>query len=309
MDTLATVSLARPLAEVSDELGNSFAEWGFAVVCDHGLPQALVDEAWELTREFFALPEATKRGYHIPGSAGARGYTPFKAERAKGASISDLKEFWHIGRSLPPGDPLEAYMPPNLWPVEIPRFREVMQELYSAFDTAGERILRAIALHLGLAEHWFDPAVKDGNSVMRLLHYPPLPDGSEEGAIRAAAHGDINAITLLLGAEEAGLQLQTARGEWLPIYPPDGALVVNIGDMLERLTNKRLKSTLHRVVNPIGDAARRARYSMPFFLHFRPDFIIETLPGCIDEAHPNLFRQPTSSHDFLMQRLREINLV
>lgn len=308
MDNIATVSLARPLAEVSDELGGSFAEWGFAVVCDHGLPDALVEEAWELTREFFALPAEVKQKYHLPGTAGARGYTPFGAERAKGALVRDLKEFWHIGRTLPPGDPLEAFMPPNLWPEELPRFRPVFEQLYTAFSDTGGRLLQAIALHLGLDQHWFDPTIEDGNSVMRLLHYPPLPDGAEPGAIRAAAHGDINTITLLLGAEEAGLQLQTAKGDWLPIYPPEGALVVNMGDMVERLTNKRLKSTLHRVVNPIGEAAGRSRYSMPFFLHFRPDFVIETLPGCIDDAHPDLFPQPLSSHDFLMQRLREISL-
>lgn len=308
MDQIATVSLERPAADLADELGSSFARWGFAVVCDHGLPDALVEEAWELTREFFALPDAAKRAYHIPGTGGARGYTPFGTERARDAQIHDLKEFWHIGRSLSPGDPLEAYMPPNLWPDELPRFRPVFEELYSAFEIAGGRILRAIALHLGLEEGWFDPTVKDGNSVMRLLHYPPLPEGSPEGAIRAAAHGDINTITLLLGAEEAGLQLLSTKGEWLPIDPPPGALVVNIGDMLERLTNNRLVSTKHRVVNPVGEAARRARYSMPFFLHFRPDFMIETLPGCIDADHPDLYPEPLSSHDFLLRRLREINL-
>ncbi len=308
MENIATVSLARPLSEMADELGNSFRDWGFAVVCDHGLPTDLVAKAWELTREFFALPDEVKRAYHIPGTGGARGYTPFGTERAKDAAVHDLKEFWHIGRSLPPGDPLERYMPPNLWPAELPEFRETFEALFTAFEIAGGRILAAIALHLGLAEDWFAPTVKDGNSVMRLLHYPPLPGSAPEGAIRAAAHGDINTITLLLGAEEAGLQLLTAKGEWLPIHPPQGALVVNIGDMLERLTNNHLKSTLHRVVNPMGEAARRSRYSMPFFLHFRPDFTIETLPGCVDEAHPNLYPQPLSSHEFLLQRLREINL-
>jgi len=308
MDSIATVSLARPPAELARELGESFSRWGFAVVCDHGLPAELVQRAWRLTENFFALPEAAKRAYHVPSSGGARGYTPFGIERAKGAALHDLKEFWHIGRSLPPGDPLEAYMPPNLWPHELPEFRQTFEALYRAFETAGARVLRAIALHLGLAEGWFDPAIENGNSVMRLLHYPPPPATAPPGAIRAAAHGDINAITLLLGAEEAGLQLLNANGEWLPIDPPPGALVVNIGDMLERLTNNRLKSTLHRVVNPVGPSARRSRYSMPFFLHFRPDFVIETLPGCIDADHPDLYPEPLSSHEFLMQRLREINL-
>lgn len=308
MTSIATVSLARPLPEISEELGRSFAELGFGVVRDHGIPDELVAKAWDLTRAFFDLPEAAKRRYHRQGGGGARGYTPFGTERAKDAAVHDLKEFWHIGRSLPPGDPLEAFMPPNVWPEELPEFRETFEALYRAFEKAGGRILRAVALHLGLAEDWFDTKVKDGNSVMRLLHYPPLPPEAPEGAIRAAAHGDINTITLLLGAEEAGLELLTAAGEWLPITPPPGALVVNIGDMLERLTNNRLKSTTHRVVNPFGEAARRSRYSMPFFLHFRPDFTIETLPQCIDTAHPDLYPDPLSSHAFLQQRLREINL-
>ncbi len=307
MDNIATVSLDRPLADMANELGESFREWGFAVVCDHGLPEGLVERAWALTQQFFALPEETKRQYFISGGGGARGYTPFGTERAKDAAIHDLKEFWHIGQSLPPGDPLEEFMPPNIWPDELPDFKPTFEALFKAFEVAGGRILRAIALHLELQEDWFDPTVHNGNSVMRLLHYPPVAD-AREGAIRAAAHGDINTITLLLGAEEAGLQLQTSKGDWLPIDPPPGALVVNIGDMLERLTNDRLKSTRHRVVNPVGEAARRSRYSMPFFLHFRPDFVIETLPGCVDDEHPDHYPQPISSHDFLLQRLREINL-
>ena len=169
-------------------------------------------------------------------------------------------------------------------------------------------MLEGIALHLGLDRGFFAPTVEDGNSVMRLLRYPPLEGAEAEGAIRAAAHGDINTITLLLGAEEAGLELLTAQGDWKAVAPPEGALVVNVGDMLDRLTNGRLRSTTHRVVNPRGDAAYRARYSMPFFLHFRPDYMIETLPSCIDPAHPDDHPAPISSHDFLMQRLREINL-
>jgi len=308
MEDIATVSLDRPAAELAGELGASFREWGFAVVRDHGIPGELTAHAWELTRRFFALPEAAKRTYHIPGIAGARGYTPFGSERAKDARVHDLKEFWHIGRSLEPGDPLEAYMEPNVWPVELPEFRETFEALYAAFAGAGGRILSAIALYLGLTEDYFSGPVENGNSVLRLLHYPPLPEGAADGAIRAAPHGDINAITLLLGAEESGLQLLTAKGSWLPIHPPEGALVVNIGDMLERLTNNRLKSTLHRVVNPVGEAAARSRYAMPFFLHFRPDFLIDTLPGCVDAQHPDLYPEPITAHAFLLQRLREINL-
>ncbi len=305
MSQIASVSLATPLADLAGELGASFSEYGFAVVRDHGIPADLIARAEARSREFFALPEAVKMHYHLKGTGGARGYTPFGIERAKDAAVHDLKEFWHVGRTLPPGDPLEQFMPPNVWPTEVAGFRETFEELYAEFDKCGLRLLSAIALHLGLPEHWFDPTVKDGNSVMRLLHYPPVA-AEAEGRIRAAAHEDINTITLLLGAEEAGLELLARDGRWLPVAPPEGALAVNIGDMLQRLTAGQLRSTTHRVVNPTGERARHARYSMPFFLHFRPDFVIEPLEQCLEggTAEP-----PISAHDYLMQRLREINLV
>ncbi|RPF71944.1 isopenicillin N synthase family dioxygenase [Aurantiacibacter spongiae] len=306
MSDIASISLARPLNDIADELGRSFAEYGFAIVRDHAIPQDLIDRAEELARRFFALPEATKRAYRIEGGGGARGYTPFGTEIAKDAKVHDLKEFWHVGRSLPEGHELAGVMAPNVWPDEIPAFRETFSELYGAFEDTGRRILSAIAIHLGLSRDWFDATVKDGNSVMRLLHYPPLPDDAPAGALRAAAHGDINTITLLLGAEEAGLELLDRNGNWLPISPPEGALAVNIGDMLDRLTNSHLRSTTHRVVNPGGERARHARYSMPFFLHFRPDFLIEPLDACVGpgEQAP----EPITAHDFLQQRLREIGL-
>ncbi len=305
---IAVVSLAQPLETIADDLGRSFREYGFAVIRDHGIPQELIDRAEALAKEFFALPDEVKRAYHIPGGGGARGYTPFGTEKAKDAKVHDLKEFWHVGRELPEGHPLAEFMAANVWPSEVAGFRDTFGELYGAFEEAGGRVLEGIALHLGLDRGFFAPTVEDGNSVMRLLRYPPLEGAEAEGAIRAAAHGDINTITLLLGAEEAGLELLTAQGEWKAVAPPEGALVVNVGDMLDRLTNGRLRSTTHRVVNPRGDAAYRARYSMPFFLHFRPDYMIETLPSCIDPAHPEDHPAPISSHDFLMQRLREINL-
>ncbi|ANU08405.1 isopenicillin N synthase family dioxygenase [Paraurantiacibacter namhicola] len=308
MSDIASVSIARPLEEVSAELGRSFEEYGFAVIRDHGIPQELIDRAEELSKQFFALPDDVKRAYKIEGGGGARGYTPFGTEKAKDAKVHDLKEFWHVGRDLPADHPLAEYMAPNVWPSEVDGFRETFEALYAAFEEAGLRVLEAIALHLGLDRHWFAPTVKDGNSVMRLLRYPPLEGKEAEGAIRAAAHGDINTITLLLGAEEAGLELLTADGEWKAVDVPEGALVINIGDMLDRLTNSKLVSTKHRVVNPHGEAAYRARYSMPFFLHFRPDFTIETLPGCIDPDNPDDHPDSISSHEFLLQRLREINL-
>lgn len=306
MADLASISLARPLPEISDELGRSFAEYGFAIVRDHGIPQDLIERAEALAKAFFALPEEVKRSYRIEGGGGARGYTPFGTEIAKDAAVHDLKEFWHVGRSLPAGHRFADMMAPNIWPSEVDGFCETFEQLYAEFETAGDRILRAIALHLGLAEDYFTDTVEDGNSVMRLLHYPPLGEDAPAGAVRAAAHGDINTITLLLGAEEAGLELLSTQGEWIPVSPPPGALAVNVGDMLDRLTNSRLRSTTHRVVNPGGEAARRSRYSMPFFLHFRPDFLITPLAQCVAEGETP--PEPITAHDFLMQRLREIGL-
>ncbi len=304
---IASVSLAQPLEEIADELGRSFAEYGFAVVRDHGIPQELIDRAEASSKQFFALPDPAKRAYKIDGGGGARGYTAFGTEKAKDAEVFDLKEFWHVGRELPPGHPLAEFMAPNVWPDEVDGFEATFSELYAAFEKAGSRALEAIALHLGLERSFFAPTIEDGNSVMRLLHYPPLGPDAPEGAIRAAAHGDINTITLLLGAEEAGLELLTQAGEWHAVQVPEGGLVINIGDMLERLTNGALRSTTHRVVNPRGAGAQRSRFSMPFFLHFRPDYLIVPLESCIggDEAQ---LPEPISAHDFLMQRLREINL-
>lgn len=304
---IASVSLAQPPQDFAEELGRSFAEFGFAVVRDHGIAQALIEKAEETSKAFFALPDEVKRSYHQPGKGGSRGYTPFGTEKAKDADVFDLKEFWHVGRDLPEGHALADYMAPNSWPKEVAEFEETFSALYAAFEEAGLRVLEAIALHLDLPQDFFAATVEDGNSVMRLLHYPPLGPDAPEGAIRAAAHGDINTITLLLGAEEAGLELLTKAGEWHPVFAEEGSLVINVGDMLERLTAGVLRSTTHRVVNPKGAGALRSRYSMPFFLHFRPDYMIEPLASCAskDGANP---QDPISSHDFLLQRLREINL-
>ena len=256
-----TLSLA---AQASDPdgfaaaFGRSFERFGFAIVADHGIPHDLIDRAWAETASLFALPEAEKRGYFVEGGGGARGYTPFKTEIAKGASAVDLKEFWHVGRELATGHRYAAQMAANVWPTRPAGFRDTFVELFAAFDRAGDKLLSAIARHLKLAPDWFDPAVKDGNSVLRLLHYPPIPADAE--GVRAGAHEDINLITLLLGAEEAGLELlDRDTGHWLAIKPPEGAMVVNVGDMLQRLTNHVMPSTTHRVVNPPpSDAAIHA---------------------------------------------------
>ncbi|NCO48155.1 MAG: isopenicillin N synthase family oxygenase [Sphingomonadales bacterium] len=309
-DTLAAVSLAMADQDpdgFADRIGRSFADWGFAVVADHGIPAELIERAEAMSRAFFALPEDVKRSYHIVGGGGARGYTPFGTESAKDSDIQDLKEFWHIGRDLPADHPFEPYMPPNVWPKELDGFRETYLEMFAAFDQAGARILEAIARFLDLSPDFFVDTVRDGNSVMRLIHYPPVPEDSP--AVRSGAHEDINTITLLIGAEEAGLELLDRQGNWRAVTPKAGELAVNIGDMLQRLTNDRLPSTTHRVVNPAPERRGFSRYSMPFFLHFRPDYLIETLPSCVDDNHPNRYPEPITAHDYLQQRLREIGLI
>jgi len=287
-------------------MGDSYARYGFAIVRDHGLDPALISSAQQATKDFFALPEAVKRRYHVQGGAGQRGYVPFGMEAAKGADKVDLKEFWHVGRELPEGHRYRPVMPHNLWPSEVERFRDDVYGLYDALNALGQELLVSIAAFLDLPSDYFANATRDGNSVLRLLHYPPTPPRPE--GVRAEAHEDINTITLLLGAEEAGLQLLTREGEWLDVNPPEGALVVNIGDMLQRLTNHKLPSTTHRVVNPVPERAHLPRYSIPYFLHFAPDFLIETLPSCISAENPNRYPEPITAQDFLYQRLREIRL-
>ena len=303
------LSLARAAGDAEGfaaDLGQSFEASGFAIVTDHGVDAALIAKAEALSRAFFALPLAAKQSYILSGHGGARGYTAFGVEVAKGAIAHDQKEFWHIGRDLPAGHRYRDHMPDNLWPKEAPEFRTVFSALFAAFDKAGATLLSAIARYLGLAADWFEGPVTEGNSVLRLLHYPPI--STEAGGIRAGAHEDINLITLLLGAEEAGLQLLGKDGNWLPVDPPPGALVVNVGDMLQRLTNHRLPSTTHRVVNPPPERRHIPRYSMPFFLHLASDFSIETLPECIDAAHPDRYPDPITADAYLQQRLREIGL-
>jgi len=295
-------------AAFAQALGGSFKRYGFAVVADHGLDQALIDGAIDDVKAFFALPEEVKRRYHQPGTGGARGLTPFGVEAAKGAAAVDLKEFWHTGRELPEGHPYRKYMRDNLWPEEVAGFREHVYGMFEAMDALGRRLLRAIARYLDLGDDYFEDKVQLGNSVLRMLHYPPVP--ADAPGVRAGAHEDINVITLLLGAEEAGLQLKDADGEWLDIAPPPGALVVNIGDMLQRLTNHVLPSTTHRVVNPAPERRGFARYSTPFFLHFNPDFVIETLPAMITPDNPDRYAgRAIMAEDFLTERLREIRLI
>ncbi len=288
-------------------LGQSFRETGFAVIDQHPIDPAIIARAIKASKAFFALPEAVKEKYHDAAGGRQRGYTPFGVENAKGNPNADQKEFWHTGRALPEDSPYRATMKPTPHVAEVAEFDAATHAFYDALDQFGAQLLKGVALHLGLDQDWFDDKVESGNSILRLLHYPPQENPPPEGTVRAGAHEDINVITLLLGAEESGLQALHRSGKWLSVNPPPSAIVINCGDMLQRLTAGVLPSTTHRVLNPVPERARFPRYSTPFFLHFNQDVMIEALPQCVaegGEAEP-----PITAQDYLMERLREIGLV
>jgi isopenicillin N synthase-like dioxygenase len=298
---------SRDREEFVADLGAAYREWGFAGIRGHGIPQRLIDEAYDAFARFFALPEETKRKYHVPGGGGARGYTPFGVETAKGAQHHDLKEFWHVGREIARDSKYADVMPPNLWPDEVPAFREAASGLYDALDALGSRVLSALSLHIGLPEDFFADKTDSGNSILRPIHYPPIttPDVPN---VRAGAHEDINLITLLVGASAEGLEVLSRKGRWVPFTADADTIVVNIGDMLQRLTNHVYPSTTHRVVNPPGEKARQPRYSTPFFLHPNPDFVIDVLPSCVGPDNPSRYPEPITAQGYLEERLREIKL-
>lgn len=289
------------------ELGAAYREWGFAGISGHGIPQSQIDASYDVFKRFFALPEETKKKYHVPGAGGARGYTPFGVETAKGAKYSDLKEFWHIGREIPRDSKYADVMPPNLWPDEIPEFEKVGYGLYSTLDKLGSRVLSALALHIDLPEDYFVDKTNFGNSILRPIHYPPITSDDIPNE-RAGAHEDINLITLLVGASAAGLEVKSRQGEWVPFTAEADTIVVNIGDMLQRLTNHVYPSTTHRVVNPPGEQARKPRYSTPFFLHPNPDFLIDVLPSTVTADNPSRYPEPITAQGYLEERLKEIKL-
>ena len=290
------------------ELGAAYREFGFCCISGHGIPRALVDGAYDAFQRFFALPTETKMKYHVPGSGGARGYTPFKVETAKDSQYADLKEFWHVGREIPRDSRFADLMAPNLWPAEVPEFHEYGYGLFEALDQLGTRVLRALALHIGLPENYFGDKTDQGNSILRPIHYPPITDDNVPN-VRAGAHEDINFITLLVGASAEGLEVLTREGKWLPITTEGDAIVVNIGDMLQRLSNHVYPSTAHRVVNPQNANARKPRYSVPYFLHPNPDVVLDPLPQCVTPDNPKRYDTSITSHEYLLQRLREIKLI
>jgi len=290
------------------ELGAAYREWGFCGIRGHGISDALIQGAYTSAKDFFALPDEVKRHYHLKGTGGARGYTPFGIETAKDSQYPDLKEFWHVGREIPSDSPYADIMTPNLWPAEVPAFKQNMYGLYSALDTLGSTVLSALALHINLAENYFADKTDNGNSILRPIHYPEITNPNIPN-VRAGAHEDINFITLLVGASAAGLEVLSHNNEWVPFTSDADTIVVNIGDMLQRLSNHVYPSTTHRVVNPMGPDARKPRYSIPFFLHPNPDFLIKTLPQCISAENPDRYPVSITGHEYLMERLREIKLV
>jgi isopenicillin N synthase-like dioxygenase len=288
------------------ELGKAYEEVGFVAVKNHGIPDEKIDDLYKYVKTFFSLPLPLKKTYEKPELAGQRGYTSFGKEHAKGSEAPDLKEFYQFGQTVEDGDVVAADYPPNVPVNEIPEFTPSMLEAYQNFETSGRALLQAIAIYLGLDEHFFDGKIHNGNSILRAIHYPPITS-EPKSAIRAEQHEDINLITLLVGASAEGLQILTKQGEWVPVTALPGQIVVNVGDMLQRLTNNRLRSTTHRVVNPPREHWGTSRFSIPFFLHPKSEMSLACLEGCIDESHPKAYPDATAG-EYLDERLREIGL-
>lgn len=291
------------------DLGAAYNNIGFVAIRNHYLTDELSARLYATIKKFFALSDDVKQKYEIPGLAGQRGYIGKGKEHAKGRNTGDLKEFYHIGQTVEGDDPIKSEYPDNVWPSEIQEFREIGLEVYKRLEKTGVQMLRAIALYLNLPENYFDSRVKNGNSILRPIHYFPIEDPTSvpPDAVRAAEHGDINLITLLMGASADGLQVLRRDGKWIPITALPDQLVVNVGDMLERHTNKKLKSTIHRVVNPPVHLMNTPRYSIPFFMHPRSEMSLAALPDCVDQNHPKLWGDITAG-EFLTQRLKEIGL-
>ena len=295
--------------QFSDNIGKAFNETGFVTITNHGLSKQLIDKLYEDVKALFALPDDVKQQYEIPGLAGQRGYTGKSKETAKGFKTPDLKEFWQIGQTVTDDDALKAQYPENVEVKELPDFNPTTIDVYKKLETAGKHLLQAIAVYLELPENYFDDKVHNGNSILRNLHYFPItnPDAVPDDAVRAGAHEDINLITLLIGASADGLELLTRDNTWFPVKAFGEDLVVNVGDMLQRLTNNKLKSTTHRVVNPPRELMGFSRFSVPFFLHPKSDMDLTSLESCIDEQHPKLYTDITAG-EYLDERLREIGL-
>lgn len=290
-----------------NEIGKAYEDIGFVALKGHFLDDKLVEDLYAEVRNFFSLPLETKTKYEIPGIGGQRGYVSFGKESAKGRKTGDLKEFWHFGQYVSEDSKYKKEYPDNVSVSELPNFNEVGKEAYQMLEKTGVYVLRALALFLGLDEFYFDNYIKDGNSILRPIHYPPISEEPKD-AVRAAAHGDINLITLLMGAQGKGLQVQNHNGEWIDAIAQSDELVINVGDMLSRHTNNKLKSTIHRVVNPPRELWGTSRYSIPFFMHPISEMKLNVLENCIDEHNPKAFDDITAG-EFLTERLIELGLI
>ena len=288
------------------QLGKAYEDVGFVAVRNHGIPDDLIQDLYKYVQQFFSLPLEQKRKYEIPELAGQRGYTSFGKEHAKGSEAPDLKEFFQYGQIVPPNHPLKPEYPDNVKVDQIPGFNETFFNAYRAFETSGKSLLQAISLYLGLDEFYFDEYVNEGNSIVRAIHYPPITT-EPKSAIRAEQHEDINLITLLVGASAGGLEILTKKNEWVGVTSLPEQIVVNVGDMLQRLTNNKLKSTTHRVVNPPRELWHTSRFSIPFFLHPKSAMDLSCLKDCIDKDHPKQYENITAG-EYLDERLREIGL-
>lgn len=288
------------------ELGRAYEDVGFVAVKNHGIPEELIDELYRYVQEFFAMPYTSKSAYEKPELAGQRGYTSFGKEHAKGSDAPDLKEFYQYGQTVEDDDPVGAEYPANVVVNEVPQFTPTLFRAYRNFEKSGRALLKAIALYLGLDENYFEPFIANGNSILRAIHYPPITS-EPKSAIRAEQHEDINLITLLVGASAEGLQILNHHGEWVAVTALPGQIVVNVGDMLQRLTNNRLRSTTHRVVNPPKEKWGSSRFSIPFFLHPKSSMSLACLEDCVDADHPKAY-EDASAGEYLDERLREIGL-
>ena len=288
-------------------IGKAYEDIGFVALKGHFLNDALVEKLYLEVKKFFSLPVETKQHYEIPGIGGQRGYVSFGKESAKGKKEGDLKEFWHFGQYVENNPKLEAEYPKNVVVKELPEFNKAGKEAYKMLEKTAKYVLRALALYLGLEETYFDNYIHNGNSILRPIHYPPITEEPKD-AVRAAAHGDINLITLLMGAQGRGLQVQNHKGEWIDAIAEPDELMINVGDMLSRHTNNKLKSTIHRVINPPRELWGTSRYSIPFFMHPISDMKLDVLEACIDENNPKAFENITAG-EFLTERLIELGLI
>ena len=314
MNTIPSVDLADFLSDdpnrkqqFVDQIGSAYEDIGFVSLKNHFLTDTLVENLYTEVTSFFDLPLDTKQNYEIAGLGGQRGYISFGKEHAKGKKEGDLKEFWHFGQEPDANAHLVESYPDNVQVQELPSFNKTGMEAYRMLEKTGIYVLRALALYIGLDEHYFDHWASNGNSILRPIHYPPITE-EPKGAVRAGAHGDINLITLLMGASSGGLQVLRKDGEWIDAIPEEDELVINVGDMLERHTNNKLRSTIHRVVNPPKEQWGTPRYSIPFFMHPRSDMKLDCLDACVDTDHPKAYDDITAG-EFLHQRLIEIGLI